>query len=68
MINLSFDELTLIGHFRNISRYENKSKEDLIEALSETKPKIKQNNTKTKSTKTNITKTKNIKMKNTKTY
>ena len=38
MINLSFDELRLIAQVRNISGYENKSKEDLIKALSETKP------------------------------
>ena len=38
MINLSFDELRLIAQLRNISSYENKSKEDLIKALSETKP------------------------------
>ena len=37
MINLSFDELRLIAQIRNISDYENKSKEDLIKALSETK-------------------------------
>ena len=41
MINLSFDELRLIAQIRNISNYENKSKEDLIKALSETKPKPK---------------------------
>ena len=35
MINLSFDELKLIAQVRNISDYENKSKEDLIKALSE---------------------------------
>ena len=35
MINLSFDELRLIAQNRNISDYKNKSKEDLIEALSE---------------------------------
>ena len=40
MINLSFDELRLIAQVRNISGYENKSKEDLIKALSETKPEI----------------------------
>ena len=42
MINLSFDELRLIAQIRNISDYENKSKEDLIKALSETKqtPKL----------------------------
>ena len=38
MINLTFDELRLIAQIRNISDYENKSKEDLIKALSETKP------------------------------
>ena len=38
MINLSFDDLRLIAQVRNISGYENKSKEDLIKALSETKP------------------------------
>ena len=37
MINLSFDELRLIAQIRNISDYENKSKEDLIKAFSETK-------------------------------
>ena len=40
MINLSFDKLRLIGQVRNISGYENKSREDLIKALSETKPEI----------------------------
>ena len=35
MINLSFDELRLIAQNRNISDYKNKSKEDLIKALSE---------------------------------
>ena len=39
MINLSFYELRLIAQIRNISDYENKSKEDLIKALSEPKPK-----------------------------
>ena len=38
MINISFDELRLIAQRRNISDYENKSKEDLIKVLSETKP------------------------------
>ena len=37
MINLSFDELKLIAQVRNVSGYENKSKEDLIKALSEPK-------------------------------
>ena len=37
MINLSIDELKLIAQIRNISDYENKSKEDLIKALNETK-------------------------------
>ena len=40
MINLSFDELRLIAQVRNTSGYENKSKEDLIKALSEQKPEI----------------------------
>ena len=39
MMNLSLDELRLIAQDRNISDYENKSKEDLIKVLSETKPK-----------------------------
>ena len=38
MINLSLDELRLIPQIRNISHYRNKSKEDLIKALSEPKP------------------------------
>ena len=38
MINLSFDELRLIVQIRNIGEYENKSKDDLIKALSEPKP------------------------------
>ena len=37
MINLSLNELKLIAQIRNISDYENKSKEDLIKALSEPK-------------------------------
>ena len=37
-MNLSFDDLRLIAQIRNISNYENKSKEDLIKALSEPKP------------------------------
>ena len=41
MINLSLNELKLIAQYRNISDYENKSKEDLIKALSEPKPKTK---------------------------
>ena len=39
MINLSFDELRIIAHIRNMSDYENKSKEDLIKAFRETAPK-----------------------------
>ena len=39
MINLSLDKLRLIVQIRNISNYKNKSKEDLIKALSEPKPK-----------------------------
>ena len=38
-INLSFHELRLIAQIGNISDYENKSKEDLIKAFSETKQK-----------------------------
>ena len=38
MINLSLDKLRLIVQIRNISNYKNKSKEDLIKALSEPKP------------------------------
>ena len=37
MINLSIDALRLIAQARNISGYENKSKKDLIKALSEPK-------------------------------
>ena len=40
MINLSFNELKLIAQYRNVSDYENKSKEDLIKALSRPKPKL----------------------------
>ena len=39
MINLSLDELRLIAQSRNISDYENKSKEDLTKALSNSEPK-----------------------------
>ena len=46
MINLSLNELILIAQYRNISDYENKSKEDLIKALSKPKPKIGINNKK----------------------
>ena len=40
-MNLSLDELRLIGQAKYISDYKNKSKEDLIKVLSETKPKPK---------------------------
>ena len=40
MINLSLNELKLIAQYSNISDYENKSKEDLIKALSKPKPKL----------------------------
>ena len=56
MINLSLDKLRLIVQIRNISNYKNKSKEDLIKALSETKQN-QTTNTKTR-TKTTNTKTK----------
>ena len=39
-INPSFNELKLIAQYRNISNYENKSKEELIKALSKPKPKL----------------------------
>ena len=39
MINLSLNELKLRAQMRNISDYENKSKKDLIKALSKPKPK-----------------------------
>ena len=45
MINLSFDELRLIAQIRNISDYENKSKEDLIKTLSEPKPETPKSET-----------------------
>ena len=38
--SISFAELRLIAQVRNISDYENKSKEDLIEALSEPKSEL----------------------------
>ena len=38
MIDLALNELKLIAQYRNISDYKNKSKEDLIKALS--KPKL----------------------------
>ena len=40
MINLSFNELKLVAQYENISDYESKSKEDLVKALSEPKPKF----------------------------
>ena len=40
MINLSWNELKLIAQYRNISDYENKSKEDLMKAFSKPKPKL----------------------------
>ena len=45
-MNLSLDELRLIAQARNISDYENKSKEDLIKLLSEIKPNKNKNKTK----------------------
>ena len=43
MINLSLDELKLVAKSRNIRDYEDKSKKDLIKALSEPKLKIRIN-------------------------
>ena len=48
MINLLFDQLRLIEQIRNTSDYENKSKEDLIKALSESKPETTKPDTKLK--------------------
>ena len=41
MTSLALNELKLIAQYRNISDYQNKSKEDLIKALSKPKPKPK---------------------------
>ena len=62
MINLSFDELRLIAQIRNISDYENKSKEDLIKTLSEQKPET----TRPETSKTEIPKTETPKPEKTK--
>ena len=43
MMNLSLDELRIIAQIRNISDYQNKSKEDLIKAVSEPEPDTKPN-------------------------
>ena len=59
MINLSFDELKSIAQTRNISGYENKSKEDLIKALS----KPKSESPKPEILKSEILKTKRPKLK-----
>ena len=40
MKNVSLNELNLIAQCRNISDYENKSKEDLIKSFSKPKPKL----------------------------
>ena len=42
-MNLSFYDLRLIAQARNINDYENKSKDDLIKALSEKKKQKHQN-------------------------
>ena len=60
MINLSLDELKLIAQIRNISDYENKSKEDLIKAISETKPKLETAKPEPKIVKTNKRKLKKL--------
>ena len=58
MRNLSLDELRLIAQIRNISDYENKSKEDLIKALSEIKPEtLKPESLKPETPKTETSKT-----------
>ena len=48
MINLLLDELRLIAQIRNISDYENKSKENLIKALSDQDQKHQNQNQKHK--------------------
>ena len=48
LANLSRNELKLIAEYMNISDYENKSKEDLIKTLSETKPETKTRKTRTR--------------------
>ena len=48
MINLLPDELGLIAQIRNISDYENKSKENLIKALSDQDQKHQNQNQKHK--------------------
>ena len=50
MINLSLNKVKLIALIRNISDYENKSKEDLIKALREPKPETLKPETKPKQT------------------
>ena len=51
MINLSVNELKLIGKSRSIKDYESKSEDDLIKILSEPKPKINISKKKIKETK-----------------
>ena len=46
--NFSIDELKLIAERRNISDYENKSKEDLLKAFTKPKSKIEIKNNKLK--------------------
>ena len=41
VINISLNELKLIAQNKNISDYENKSKKELVKALSKRKPKQK---------------------------
>ena len=41
MLNLSLNKLKQIAQNRNIGDYENKSKKELVKALSEPKPKPK---------------------------
>ena len=40
MINLLLNELKLLAQYRNISDYENKSKEDLIKVIRGPKPQL----------------------------
>ena len=52
MINLSLNELKLIGKIRGIKDYENKSEDDLIKILSQPKTKVSLSKRKLKTSKT----------------
>ena len=56
MINLSLNELKLIAKKRNMKDYKNKSENDLIKILSESKPKINLSKNKIKEIKKDFSK------------